>query len=125
MIRLALFVGIGGFLGSMGRYLIYQLFLRLIPEINPIGTLVVNILGSFMLGMLIHSTSKMERDMFVLLTSGFCGGFTTFSTFSVENIHMLSEGNLSGSVLYIGSSLLLGLAAAYLGWYLGKNWFGI
>ncbi len=125
MIRMTLMVGIGGMLGSMGRYLVYQLFLKLIPGINPLGTLVVNILGSFILGFLIHTTSRMEKDYFLLLTSGFCGGFTTFSTFSVENIHYLTEGNIGGSLLYAGLSLFLGIGAAYLGWVLGKNLFTI
>ena len=121
MIRMTLMVGIGGFFGSIGRYLLYQLFLKLIPGINPIGTLVVNILGSFILGFLIHSTSKLEKDYFLLLTSGFCGGFTTFSTFSVENIQYLTEGNILGSITYSGLSLVFGIGAAYLGWVFGKN----
>ena len=121
MIRMTLMVGIGGFLGSMGRHLVYQWFLKLIPGFNPIGTLVVNILGSFILGFLIHSTSRLEKDHFLLLTSGFCGGFTTFSTFSVENIHMLTEGNVLGSFTYASLSLFLGIGAAYAGWILGKN----
>ncbi len=125
MIRMAFFVGIGGFFGSMGRYLIYQYFLKLIPGINPTGTLVVNIIGSFILGLMIHATSKLDRDLYLLLTSGFCGGFTTFSTFSVENIHYLTTGNTSGAVLYIALSLALGLGAALVGWYIGKTYIGI
>jgi len=125
MIRMALFVGLGGFFGSIGRYFIYQYFLKLVPGIQPMGTLVVNVLGSFLLGLLIHATSKMDRSLYLLLTAGFCGGFTTFSTFSFENIDYLSTGNIGGAALYMSLSLILGLGACFLGWYLGKTFIGI
>ncbi|MFY0628494.1 MAG: fluoride efflux transporter CrcB [Reichenbachiella sp.] len=120
MIRLALFVGIGGFLGSISRFFIYQFFIKIFPSITPLGTLVVNILGSFLLGILLHTTAKMDRDMHLLLTSGFCGGFTTFSAFSLENVGFLSEGFNSSSLIYTSLSLFLGIGAGFIGWYFGK-----
>ncbi|MEP2023265.1 MAG: fluoride efflux transporter CrcB [Reichenbachiella sp.] len=120
MLRLALFVGLGGMLGSMLRFLIYQGMLKLTPGIAPSGTLVVNVIGSFLLGFLFHYLGKMDRAYYVFLASGFCGGFTTFSTFSVENIDLLLTDNLNSALLYISLSLILGLTAAGLGWYLGK-----
>lgn len=119
--KLVLFVGIGGFLGSTSRYGIYQLFLKLFPSFPTSGTLLVNILGSFLLGLMVHSVAKMDRSTYLLLSTGFCGGFTTFSTFSVENIKYLTQGNFLGSALYIGLSLVLSLLAAMGGWYFGKN----
>ena len=120
MIRLALFVGLGGMLGSMLRFLISQWALKLAPGFAPSGTLFINILGSFLLGLLFHYSGKMDRTSYVLITSGFCGGFTTFSTFSLENINLLITNNIGSAILYIVLSLVLGLAAAGCGWYLGK-----
>ncbi|MEP3389684.1 MAG: fluoride efflux transporter CrcB [Reichenbachiella sp.] len=120
MIRLALFVGVGGMLGSILRFLISQWALKYTPTIAPSGTLLVNVIGSFLLGLLLHYSGKMDRSYFVLLTSGFCGGFTTFSTFSVENVDLLVTNNISSAFIYMGLSLILGLGAAGLGWYLGK-----
>ena len=125
MLKLALFVGIGGFLGSISRFVIYQWFLKLIPGISPAGTLFVNIIGSFILGFLVHYSSRLDRELFLLLTTGFCGGFTTYSTFSIENINYLSSGNMANAVIYIGISLVLGFGAAFLGWYISKNLLGL
>lgn len=120
MIRLAIFVGLGGMLGSILRFLISQWVLKFTPGIAPSGTLLVNVIGSFLLGFLFHYFGKMDRSYYVLLTSGFCGGFTTFSTFSVENIDLMVTNNIGSAFLYMGLSLVLGLTAAGLGWYLGK-----
>lgn len=120
MIRLALYVGFGGMIGSILRFLISQWMLKSTPGIAPTGTLIVNIIGSFLLGLLFHFIGKMDRSYYVLLTSGFCGGFTTFSTFSVENIDLLLTDNVGSALLYITLSLVLGLSAAGAGWYLGR-----
>lgn len=120
-----LFVGIGGLLGSIGRYLISLLSLRIMPDYPMSGTLVVNILGSFLLGFLIHAGGRLDRDYFLLLTTGVCGGFTTFSTFSVENIRLLTDDGHATAFIYMAISLLIGLGAAYGGWIIGKNTFGL
>lgn len=120
MIRLALFVGLGGMLGSMLRFFISQWMLKYSTGGLPLGTLAVNITGSFILGILAYYSGKIDRSTYLLITSGFCGGFTTFSTFSVENINLLITNNLGSALLYMSLSLILGLAAAGCGWYLSK-----
>lgn len=121
MIKLAFFVGLGGFLGSVLRYLIASAITKLTPQFPPSGTLLVNILGCFILGILIHSSSKMEKEYFFLLTTGFCGGFTTFSTFGVENLQLILNDNLPVAFIYMTLSIVFGMLAAGLGWYIGKT----
>ena len=123
MIRLALMVGLGGFLGSALRFLIAQLFLKIITQITPLGTLLVNVLGSFLFGFLFQISGRMDRETYLLLSAGFCGGFTTFSTFTVENINLLMNKNAYIAGFYMLLSLVLGLGAAGLGWYLGKKYY--
>lgn len=120
MMKFTLFVGLGGMAGSMLRFLISQWVLKFTPGTATSATLLVNIIGSLLLGFLFHFASKMDRSYFLLATTGFCGGFTTFSAFSVENIDLLVTNNVSSALLYIGLSLVLCLAAAGCGWYLGK-----
>lgn len=120
MLRLALYVGLGGMAGSMLRFFISQWALKFTQGIAPSGTLLVNIIGSLLLGFLLNFTGKMDRSYYLLLTSGFCGGFTTFSTFSVENVDLLLSNHVGSAFLYMGLSLVLGLGAAACGWYLGK-----
>ncbi|MCV9386720.1 fluoride efflux transporter CrcB [Reichenbachiella ulvae] len=121
MIKAALFVGMGGFLGSVGRYLISHWVLKYFPGFTPSGTLAVNILGCFILGFLMHTTSKLEKEYFLLLTTGFCGGFTTFSTFGVENLRLVMDHQHGTALAYMGGSLIFGLLAAGIGYYLGKT----
>jgi len=123
MIKLAFFVGLGGFLGSALRFLIATTISKWVPQFPPSGTLAVNIMGCFILGMLIHSSSKMEKEYFLLLTTGFCGGFTTFSTFGLEKLQLILNDNLPTALIYMMSSIILGVLAAGLGWYIGKTIF--
>lgn len=120
MIKLALFVGIGGFFGSISRFLVYQVFLKIVPNFAPSGTLIVNVVGCFLLGLLAHQSIKMDKEYHLLLASGFCGGFTTFSTFSAENIQFILNDNIGTAFTYMSLSLILGLGATALGWYIGR-----
>ena len=120
-----LIVGFGGFIGSVARYLVQKLnnnwsFLAL-----PIGTLTVNILGSFIIGLLVGISSKnntLPHYLQLFLMVGFCGGFTTFSAFTSENMTLIQNGQFLTVILYIGLSVCLGLAAVYTG-YLTSNIF--
>lgn len=115
MIKNLFIVGLGGAIGSMARFLSYQLI-----KSNPsfLTTLGINILGSLIIGVVFGFGLKnlnFENNWKLFLASGICGGFTTFSAFSVENIQLIQEGKWSWSLLYILCSVLLGISAAFLG----------
>ena len=110
-------VGIGGFAGSVGRYLIAQLVQGNLLTSFPFGTMTVNILGCFIIGMIYALSMKgsMPAEYRVLLATGFCGGFTTFSSFSYESMTLMQDGQFLYASLYAGFSFFLGLIAVYLG----------
>ena len=123
MPKLFLFVGLGGALGSMLRYLTQVLFSRWNINAFPYATLTVNIAGCFLIGLLMQIPVKitwLNNDMKVFLITGFCGGLTTFSTFAYENIRMLQEGNTTGFITYSLVSYSSGLIAVVAGMALGK-----
>lgn len=117
-----LMVFLGGGLGSTLRFLISKQF-NLTSQTIPLGTLSVNIIGSlllgFILGLVVKSTS-LSGNSILFLTTGFCGGFTTFSAFAFENMEFLKSGDYSGFAVYTFGSLILGFAAVFAGVYLSK-----
>lgn len=119
MIRTLLFIGVGSFLGGIARYLVKVGCGKLFPAATlPLGTIVANVAGCFLIGLFYGIASRhttMSQDMLMFLTVGFCGGFTTFSTFMNENMSMIQGGELFNSLLYAVLSLVLGLAFLYLG----------
>jgi CrcB protein len=112
-------VGLGGFIGSIARYFMSRLNLNYDVLSIPVGTLSVNILGSFIIGFL---TGVSEKSMLIspewrlFLMVGICGGFTTFSTFTSENMMLLHNGQFFSVILYTGLSVILGFTAVYLGY---------
>jgi CrcB protein len=113
-----LIIGLGGFIGSIARFLVQKLNLRLHFLSIPIGTLTVNILGSFIIGFIIGITAKAEiisPNLRLFLMVGFCGGFTTFSSFTGENLTLMQNGQFATVLLYTGISIFLGFLAVYLG----------
>ena len=123
MIRPILLVAIGGALGSVLRYLTSEFFKKFTYNTFPIGTFTANILGCLLIGILIGSIDKSGNDnvpLKWLLVTGFCGGYTTFSTFSYENLRLFQQGNYGLALFYMGSSILLGLLAVALGLFLVK-----
>ncbi len=119
MIRTLFFIGGGSFLGGIARYLVKIGCGKLFPAATlPLGTLVANVAGCLLIGLFYGIASRhttMSQDMLMFLTVGFCGGFTTFSTFMNENMSMLQGGELFSSLLYTVLSLALGLIFLYLG----------
>lgn len=119
MIKQLLLIGTGGFIGSIARYLVSRLNTRIDWLSIPIGTLTVNVLGSLLIGFLIGISEKspiltVEWRMFLMV--GLCGGFTTFSSFSGENLVLLKNGQVLPLLLYTGLSIFLGFIAVYLGY---------
>ena len=119
MLKNLLLIGAGGFIGSVARYLVSRLNTRVEWFAIPIGTLVVNVAGSLLIGFLIGISEKspiltVEWRMFLMV--GLCGGFTTFSSFSGENLMLLRNGQVLPLLLYTGLSIFLGFAAVYLGY---------
>lgn len=116
-----LLVGLGGFFGSMARYGVTLASFRWFAPAFPAGTFAANVLGCFFIGLLLGLAIKaewMSKDLYLLLATGFCGGFTTFSTFSAENVQLFNEGNYTTAFLYLGASVVAGIAAVILGiWF--------
>ena len=115
-------VFIGGGVGSVFRYLAGLWVLRLFPDSWPLNTWLVNILGSLLIGILfglISVDARWGEITKIFLIIGFCGGFTTFSSFSYENLILLQEGEFLRFILYAMSSLIVGILMVYLGYRLG------
>lgn len=118
MIKTLLLVGTGGFLGSISRFLASRFIQENLPVAFPFGTLFVNISGCFLIGLIFgfsERSSLLTSGWKMFLAVGFCGGFTTFSTFAGENIALLRDGEFFHFFLYTGLSVFLGIAAAFLG----------
>ena len=115
-----LLVGAGGFAGSALRYLISRLMLPwAVSSGFPFSTLTVNVAGSLLIGALMGL--GLSGGWALLCIVGFCGGFTTFSTFSLETVTLLRAGSYLPAALYMWSSMVLSIAAVCGGYYLGTK----
>lgn len=124
MYKELLAVFLGGGVGSILRYCA-QLALheRIQPYSFPWATLTVNIVGSFLIGLFYTLSARfnLTPEVRLLLTTGLCGGFTTFSTFSNDCLQMLRQGYYTPFLLYTLTSLLLGIAAVWAGGSIGEQ----
>jgi fluoride exporter len=123
MIKHILLVGLGGGIGSMARYLCQRWFAANYVPGFPWGTFAVNVAGCFLIGIFwglsFKSFDAMENWKLFLMT-GLCGGFTTFSAFTLEGIGLLKEQKLALFFSYVVASVVLGLLATYLGMRITK-----
>lgn len=117
-----LLVGFGGFLGSILRYLISKLNTEISIHSFPAGTFLVNIIGSLLIGFLVGvlATHAPSSQLRLLLITGFCGGFTTFSAFTNENFNLIANGQFLTSALYIILSIVGGIFAVFGGINISK-----
>lgn len=112
------YVAVGSALGGMSRYALSIWMQRVGGASFPLGTLLINITGSFLLGFLLRAaspTTGVSLELRLALTTGFCGGYTTFSTFSYETITLLESGEWRRAAAYVALSVLLSLLAAFAG----------
>lgn len=117
-------VALGSALGGVARYLLSGALQRGTRGSFPVGTLTVNLIGCFVLGFIVQYA--LERPDFspelrLFLTAGFCGAFTTFSTFSVETFDLIEYAHYQQALLYVATSLVAGLLATAAGFMLARN----
>lgn len=111
-------VMLGAAVGAPSRWALDRFIQTRHPSAFPWGTFIINVLGSFFLGVVLGAAAP--ASVVALIGTGFCGGFTTFSTFSFETVRMAEEGRSRRAAVYVAASLAVGLAAATLGWWLGS-----
>ncbi len=118
MFKTLLIIGTGGFIGSISRYLVQQALHEKFDTSFPLGTMTVNIIGSFIIGLVYALSEKggvLSPEWRLFLAVGFCGGFTTFSSMAFESLQMIRLEQFVFLALYMGISLFAGLLATYAG----------
>ncbi|HWD89564.1 MAG TPA: fluoride efflux transporter CrcB [Mucilaginibacter sp.] len=119
-----LLIFVGGGIGSLLRYGLSRLVNNNVISHFPFGTFIVNIIGCFFIGFFIFYTERYQdtvQEWRLFLVTGLCGGFTTFSAFSMENVQLMTDGRIGVAFLYIIASVALGLLATYGGLLAGKS----
>ncbi|SCX00516.1 camphor resistance protein CrcB [Agrobacterium sp. DSM 25558] len=125
MLNIAL-VAIGGAIGSIARYLVGVWSVRFAGPNFPLGTLTVNVVGAFLIGLTVEVIARRfdaSSEMRVFLVTGVIGGFTTWSSFTLDAVVLFERGEIGLSALYLGASLLVSFAAIFAGLALGRALF--
>lgn len=118
MIKLMLIAGAGGFVGTCARFGLVRLASMLFSGSFPAGVFIVNVLGCFAIGALLGAVERataMTAAQMAFLITGFCGGFTTFSTFAADIVALADRGAWLQLTAYLGGSILLGILALLAG----------
>ena len=118
-----LLVFLGGGLGSGLRYLVAGA-MNQYSKVLPLGTLTVNMLGCLLIGLILGYAQKentLTSNQTLLLATGFCGGFTTFSAFANENLELIKNGEIFNFSIYTIGSILIGILAVFIGFYLANK----
>lgn len=113
-----LFVGLGGAVGSILRYFGSIITLKYYSASFPLATFIINVAGCFMAGLIFGLTTQETtevQNLRLLLLTGFCGGFTTFSAFALENVRLMNSGNATTAIMYTIASIAAGLVAVWIG----------
>jgi CrcB protein len=118
------YVFVGAGIGGIARYALAMLVDTRLGPSFPLGTFLINITGSFILGFImrlaLHSDA-VSVEMRALLATGFCGGYTTFSTFSYETARLIETGEYRRAASYVGSSVVVAVAATFAGFMLADQ----
>jgi CrcB protein len=123
MLKTVFLVAIGGAIGSVLRYMTSVLVQKFYAHVFPLATLITNVIGCLLIGIFVGWLSKNQLDNSNLkwfLITGFCGGYTTFSAFGLENVSLFQSANPGWAFLYIATSVIVGLAAVWCGLLLTK-----
>lgn len=123
MLRTLLLVGVGGFFGSIARYGISHIVNKYVSNPFPYATFTVNIVGCFLIGLFFGLAQRggwMAEHGWLVFATGFCGAFTTFSTFALENNALLQEQRITTSIIYTALSIAIGIILCRIGINLAK-----
>jgi CrcB protein len=123
-----LYIALGSAVGGVSRYLLGGLIQRLTGGTFPLGTLVINVTGSFLVGLLYRyaaDSAAITPEIRAMLTIGLCGGYTTFSSFSYETVRLIEDGEAGRALAYVGLSVLLSVGGTMLGIAAGRELVGL
>lgn len=118
--KIFMVIGIGGFFGSISRHILSQLTDKLVGNPSPIGTLLVNVIGSFIIGAVMYLSMRnlvLSPAWRFAIGTGFLGAFTTFSTFSYETFQLIESGQYPYALGNILLNVGISLTATFVGWY--------
>ena len=117
-------IGLGGMAGSISRYLLQQAVLRHYITIFPLGTFLINIFGCLLIGLIFGFADRfawLTEEWRLLLAVGFCGSFTTFSTFAFDNMQLIKDGNYMQLLAYVLASVLIGVLFVWTGFIIAAR----
>ena len=121
--KILLIIFFGGGAGSVTRYLLINYFNKIIPGFIPYSTILVNLIGALIIGIiyyLISSKLPLNEQLKIFFTIGFLGGFTTFSTFNLDFFKLIESGNVGLAIIYTSITFIGTITLFYLGFYLAR-----